>query len=311
MTGRSPMRSVSAPHGTSVSIPPPVTAAKARPTSPRLSPNSPRRAGAERRAGPCAAPRTRRRRPRRWRGSPSGSARSRGGAPRALAVAPRLGLVAAQRHRAPAPAPGRRAVVEARRARLRGADADARRLGRRAEHARGVERHRSRARGATGSAGSRSPRTGVPSAATASCVRAPACASQPSMRATAAARRRGSCASAACTQASIASRSSRASRSTRGASRVGGAGSELGAHEPQAEVVGRDERLDAPAPALAQRVDEVERRAGRRASTTTPRRWRAGSASSSGRSRASVAELHNHIIRFNWLRTPSLAGTRH
>ena len=46
MTGRSPMRSVSAPHGTSVSIPPPVTAAKARPTSPRLSPNSARRAGA-------------------------------------------------------------------------------------------------------------------------------------------------------------------------------------------------------------------------------------------------------------------------
>ena len=46
MTGRSPMRSVSAPHGTSVIIPPPVTAAKARPISPRLRPYSLRRAGA-------------------------------------------------------------------------------------------------------------------------------------------------------------------------------------------------------------------------------------------------------------------------
>jgi hypothetical protein len=45
MTGRSPMRSVRAPHGTSVSMPPPVTAANARPTSPRLSPNSLRTAG--------------------------------------------------------------------------------------------------------------------------------------------------------------------------------------------------------------------------------------------------------------------------
>ena len=45
MTGRSPMRSVSAPHGTRVSIPPPVTAANASPISPRLSPYALRRAG--------------------------------------------------------------------------------------------------------------------------------------------------------------------------------------------------------------------------------------------------------------------------
>jgi hypothetical protein len=45
MTGRSPMRSVSAPHGTSVIMPPAVTAAKASPTSPRLSPYSLRSAG--------------------------------------------------------------------------------------------------------------------------------------------------------------------------------------------------------------------------------------------------------------------------
>ena len=128
-------------------------------------------------------------RPRPWRGSPSGSARSRRGAPRALAVAAGLGLVAAQRHRAPAPAPGRRAVVEARRARRRGADADARRLRRRAQHARGVERHGGQRAPRPGRRGSRSPRTGVPSSATAQ-LRPRAGVRQPaSMVATAAARR--------------------------------------------------------------------------------------------------------------------------
>ena len=101
-------------------------------------------------------------------------------------------------------------------------------------------------------------------------------------------------------QASIASRSSRASRS-RAAGHRRRRGQQLRAHEPQAEVVGRDERLDAPAPALAQRVDEVERRAGRRASTTTPRRWPAAARTPrAGRVRG--AQLHNHIIRINRLR---------
>ena len=56
------------------------------------------------------------------------------------AVAARLGGVPARLHRAPAAPAGGRAVVEARAARVGRADADARALGRGAEHLRGVER---------------------------------------------------------------------------------------------------------------------------------------------------------------------------
>ena len=61
------------------------------------------------------------------------------------------------------------------------------------------------------------------------------------------------------TQASIASRRARASR--RRARVTGGGGVSEPAPAPAtAEVGGRDERLHSPPPALAQRVDEVERR---------------------------------------------------
>ena len=70
--------------------------------------------------------------------------------------------------------------------------------------------------------------------------------------------------------ASIASRSARASRRTGARHRPAACGQQLGAHQPQAEVVRRDERLDAPAPALAQRVDEVDR--GAPAEPVPPRR---------------------------------------
>ena len=188
MTGRSPMRSVRAPHGTSVSMPPPVTAAKARPTSPRLSPNSPRTARAER--GQAHAQRRERAGADRAGGEddPAVARASRGGAPRALAMPARLGLVAAQRHRAPAPAAGRRAIVEARRARLRGADADARGLVRRAEHARRIERDRAqRARAPGRRARARRGRACRRRRQRELRPRGSACASQPSMVATAAA----------------------------------------------------------------------------------------------------------------------------
>ena len=189
MTGRSPMRSVSAPHGTSVSMPPPVTAAKARPTSPRLSPNSLRTGRAER--GQPHPQRRERAGADRARGEddPAVARRHAAALRGALAVPARLGLVAAQRHRAPAPAPRRRAVVEARRARLRGADADAR-APRPAGRACARRRARSRpARGAPGRA-ARARRERAcrrrPARAASAARRAP---SQPSMAATAAGRR--------------------------------------------------------------------------------------------------------------------------
>src|SRR4051794_41516744 len=78
----------------------------------------------------------------------------------ARAVAARLGLVAARAHRAPAAAPGGRAVVEARAARLRGADAQALALRGRPEQRGGVERDH--AQGAAGRVGRRAPRPPPP-----------------------------------------------------------------------------------------------------------------------------------------------------
>ena len=116
------------------------------------------------RAGPSAARRTRRRRRRRRRGRPSGSAtrhaaRSGRRAPGGGAPSRRCRSL----HRAPAPPAGRRAVVEARAARVRGADPDAGALGRVPSICAASSATMPSARRGE-SAAARSPSTGTPSA---------------------------------------------------------------------------------------------------------------------------------------------------
>ena len=213
-------------------------------------------------------------------------------------MAPGLGLVAAQRHRAPAPAPRRRAVVEACRARRRGADADARGLGRSPEHPRGVERHRGEraldriggfalaedGRAVDGDLQLR-PRGGV---------RQPAVDGGHRRRRSRLVRERR-------LHACVDRLAQLARLAQARAGHVRRCGRELRAHEPQAEVVGRDERLDAPLPALAQRVDEVDRRPS--AEPVPPRRAAGeGQRQLLGQVACCGVELHNHMIRINRLR---------